>query len=215
MPRNERDQQAELIDALSNVFDRLRSSVFVTDRFAAVKYLNTAAKRLLGASRGLSVHGDRLVAGDADATTALKSSVFKAAMAATTERVNVAERLVTIPEPTGKNPLLVAISPLDKETRQSGQPVQMLAVLIVIDPEQRLETNHKVLQCLYGLTTAEAEVTARFVGGESPREIAGRTDRSYETVRWHLKQVMSKVGVKQQTDLLRIVHSAVLPLTDD
>lgn len=208
-------RQAEVINALSNVFDRLRSPVLVTDRFAEVKYLNAAAKRLVGASRGIAISGGRLIAKSADVTTALRTSVFKTAIAETDDTIDVTERLVTIPQPDGGNPLLVAVSPIDKEARHSGHLAQMLAALFVIDPEQRLETNPEILQRLFGLTGAEADVAARFVGGEGLRDIAIRTNRSYETVRWHLKQVMSKAGVSQQTELIRVVQSVAAPLSDE
>ena len=204
-------RQTDVIKALSTVFDRLRSPVLVTDRFGEVKYLNAAAKRLVDSSRSLSVSGGRLIANNADTTNALRSSVFRAATVGTTEKADVTERLVTVPEPNDRSPLLVAVSPLDKDLRHSGHLAQMLAALFVFDPEQRLETSPEVLQRLYGLTGAEADVTARFVAGESLRDIAARTGRSYETVRWHLKQVMSKVGVSQQTELLRVVQSAAAP----
>ncbi|MDH5660989.1 MAG: alpha/beta fold hydrolase, partial [Gammaproteobacteria bacterium] len=58
---------------------------------------------------------------------------------------------------------------------------------------------------LYGLTNKESEVTAYLARGYSIKEIAEQKYVSEHTVRTHVKAVMSKTGLRRQSDLLRFV----------
>jgi DNA-binding CsgD family transcriptional regulator len=57
---------------------------------------------------------------------------------------------------------------------------------------------------VFGFTKSEKKVTKALVfnKGESSRVAAASADISYETFRWHLKNIFSKTGFKGQEDLL-------------
>lgn len=58
---------------------------------------------------------------------------------------------------------------------------------------------------LYDLTPAESGVAALLAEGRTVSEIAASTDRGESTIRWHVKNLHSKLGVHRQADLVRLV----------
>ena len=80
------------------------------------------------------------------------------------------------------------------------------------DPLKSYELRAEQLQRLFGLTMAEADVARRYVENSDLRAIASEAGRSYETVRGHLKQVMQKLEVNRQADLVRILAASAPPL---
>ena len=57
----------------------------------------------------------------------------------------------------------------------------------------------------YGLTPAEGDVAAALAQGRTVSEIAASTGREESTVRWHVKNLHSKLGVHRQADVVRLV----------
>ena len=62
----------------------------------------------------------------------------------------------------------------------------------------------------YGLTRTESRVAASLAEGRSVGEIAASTGRKESTVRWHVRNLHSKLGVHRQADLVRLVLSAAV-----
>jgi len=63
---------------------------------------------------------------------------------------------------------------------------------------------------LYQLTPAEQDVLASLLMGYSLRQISQESDRSYGTVRWHVKNILSKCHVSSQKNLLREFYALIL-----
>ena len=66
-----------------------------------------------------------------------------------------------------------------------------------------------LLRCLYGLTRAEAVVAEQIIAGARPRAVAEALGVGIDTVRTHLKRGFAKAEVSSQTELTRIVLSAM------
>ena len=80
-------------------------------------------------------------------------------------------------------------------------------LVLMIKPGELAPLNAEILAETLNLTEVEAEVTLMMTQGLSPRSISERSGRSYETVRWHLKNVFNKHGVSSQSELARLVFS--------
>ncbi|WP_306141736.1 helix-turn-helix transcriptional regulator [Roseibium sp. MMSF_3412] len=61
----------------------------------------------------------------------------------------------------------------------------------------------------YGLTNAEIDVLSYLLEGYSLRKIASETDRSYGTVRWHIRNILEKCQVPDQKNLVRQFYALV------
>lgn len=66
------------------------------------------------------------------------------------------------------------------------------------------------LEDAYDLTGAESRVAALLAEGRTVNEIAASTGRKESTVRWHVKNLHSKLGVHRQADLVRLVLSTAV-----
>ena len=103
------------------------------------------------------------------------------------------------------------IAPLQTAANASAhRPVAI--VLIAGPPDRENAIDPRLLRQLFGLTAAEARLTAALVEGNSVKEFAEATGVSLNTARTHLKNLFIKVGVKRQAALVREVLIALAHL---
>lgn len=84
-------------------------------------------------------------------------------------------------------------------------PRDALVAVFIQDPEEQLNIDQGELIRLFGLTSAEARITARLVHGEDAAHIAATAGVSIHTVRTQIKVVLSKTGVNRQTELVSLI----------
>jgi DNA-binding CsgD family transcriptional regulator len=63
----------------------------------------------------------------------------------------------------------------------------------------------KALSQLFGLTCGESKVCQELIAGKSTTEIAEQLKVSREAIRFHLKNIFGKTGVKRQSELIRLI----------
>lgn len=106
------------------------------------------------------------------------------------------------------SPRLVLVTPL--EDYEPGH------ALVIFESEQ---TDHAWLLGqlfdIYKLTPSERRVARGIVVGKTIAEIAADADWSVATVRSYLKQVLSKMGLHRQSELINLYHYWRLPITKD
>ncbi len=61
----------------------------------------------------------------------------------------------------------------------------------------------------YFLTGAEVSILSSLLQGQSPRAIARESNRSYDTVRWHVQNLLEKCQVKTQKNLLNEFYGLI------
>ena len=163
-----------------------------------VLWKNTIAESLLAESDGVTVDGHTLVGRRTADTLAIQRHV-----AAWRERIGeptVEAGLLPIAR-AGRRPLGLYFRPSPPMAAAATDAVALCAML---DPEQLPVPSRKLIQKLFGLTEAESRLAVSIASGETPKELADRTERSLETVRTQLKFVFRKLGVRRQIDLVRI-----------
>jgi DNA-binding CsgD family transcriptional regulator len=69
----------------------------------------------------------------------------------------------------------------------------------------RRDISVELLQELYGLTRAQAEVARRLFAGRNVEQAARSLRLSPNTVRSHLKQIFTKCEVKSQAELMHLL----------
>jgi DNA-binding CsgD family transcriptional regulator/PAS domain-containing protein len=70
---------------------------------------------------------------------------------------------------------------------------------------QKAEVRHELIQNLFELTKAEANIIGAMVEGQTLQQYAEQSQTAIGTVRWHLKNVMTKTSCKSQTELIRLI----------
>ena len=81
------------------------------------------------------------------------------------------------------------------------------AVVLVVDPTGKAQMDPAHVAAALDITPVESKLSVALAAGQTVRDIARATGRTEETVRWHLKQIYRKQGVKRQVDLVRRVLS--------
>ncbi len=197
--------------ALATALDAIDIATLVIDGAGRVRLQNAAA-RALAAAGDVTLARGKLSVADPAARAALARAVA-VAVAVGDGGPSSAEGTVAIRRGDGRAGLVATIRRLDGALALAGDPDSSArAIVFVVDPERQSETREEALQRVFGLTAAETDVARRLADGASARRIGEDTRRSYETVRWHLKQVMGKVGVRRQPDLVVVLKGASPPL---
>ena len=103
--------------------------------------------------------------------------------------------------------LQVHVSPIVADGWDESRSGRIGALVLVIDPADRLKLDPQALGALLGLTRAESHVAASLVEGKSAHDIAAETGRSVTTVKWHIRHIFAKHGLSGQVDLMRLALS--------
>ena len=94
--------------------------------------------------------------------------------------------------------------------------LRVAALVLIVDPVNRARVEPELLEAMLGLTPTEAEIALLLAEGWTARQIEAATNRSYSTVRTHLKNIFVKLEVSRQFEVARTVHSlSGLPASRD
>jgi DNA-binding CsgD family transcriptional regulator len=86
------------------------------------------------------------------------------------------------------------------------------AILLVLTPlDLDASGRAEALHALHGLTRVERRMATDLVSGMSVSAIAEARNLSVQTVRWHTKNLIEKIGAQSLSDLQRIL-ALLLPL---
>lgn len=189
-------------NALGSMLERMEGAAAVLDVRGRVISMNAAAQALARAGSLLRYGRDgRLIfvqpAYDGLYQRALAAAVDAAASAAP-HGFNVKDTSVTdaavIVLPLRPPPGNIALA--------AAQP---RALLVIRRDDSRNVPPKQLLQTLYGLTPAEAEVAMHLVRGATPQEAADNLGISRTTARNQIAAAMTKLGVHRQAELVAAV----------
>jgi DNA-binding CsgD family transcriptional regulator len=177
------------------IFDQSPVSILVT-RQRAVERSNAAAAALLAVGRPIGVSAGRLQFDDARAHAAFEQ------MSRADVQVTGAQAYAFVVEGTGGRTYIAQLS----HARSSA--VVIVALTPFNGASQARET---MLNGFTDLTPTERTIFAAFVDGHDIPAIAAKMQRSVETVRWHVRNLFTKLGVNSQADLARL-GALLLPI---
>lgn len=167
-----------------------------------VLWLNEAAEQLAQGEDAIRISGGRLAIADRDVATLVDrfcESAFRVA------ELPPAPVHADLPRQGGRTPLRLVARLVRREPGVMRLTAVMLQLSARTVPEAPMSERVKVR---YALTSAEAELLAALVRGETVRDYASRRDISQSTARSHLKRVLHKTDTHRQTDLVRLVLGA-------
>lgn len=188
--------------SLGDALDLLPVGVFLLGRDGALLVVNRAARGLLDQNDGLSARRDGLAAAGHAECTALRVLIRTAVRPG--EGVSSGGTMV-ISRPSRRRSYLVMVVPVSARRFTLDGPAQPVAAVVVTDPEREETTPAELLMGLFGLTPAEARLAALLAEGKSLAESAADLRVSLNTVRTHLKRVLSKTDSRGQADLVRLI----------
>ena len=105
-----------------------------------------------------------------------------------------------VSRPSGRRAFALMVAPL-LDTPPGSAEGEAVSVAFITDPETGTVTATEVLEQLYTLTHAEAELVRMLAEGRSLEQVAAARSVTMNTVRSQLKQVFSKTDTNRQGEL--------------
>ncbi|BBX15751.1 helix-turn-helix transcriptional regulator [Mycolicibacterium duvalii] len=199
-----REQLAALADRtgeLAAALEVIRHGVGIVAADHLMIDHNSAAERILRREDGLALRSGRITATTAHAEEKLHCALAQA-LGAGLCAVRRGTTLTCV-RPSGRRPYIVHVLP---SYRSSGeQPRRPMALVLIVDPEDKPVPPAVLLRKLYGLTRAEAEIAIRVTDGAHLKDISQELSISLPTVRTHLQHAFDKTGTHRQADLVHLL----------
>jgi DNA-binding CsgD family transcriptional regulator len=143
------------------------------------------------------------------ATPSRQRSAFDEAVSAVTTDGGRVVRRFEIARPSRKRSYRLILMPVEGSgTIPLGVSVPAVSI-IVIDSESPADLDFTLLRETYSLTPAEAAVASALTRGRNVGEIAAESQTSVETVRTHVKRLLSKTGTDRQGELIALILRSV------
>jgi DNA-binding CsgD family transcriptional regulator/PAS domain-containing protein len=194
---------------LEATLDVLVAGVYLLARDGRVVYMNAAAEQQIETGNALRIVNHRLLPSDLQARQALARATDE----------TVSEKLdgesgghsLAIPDPQGDG-YVATLLRLDRGSRQSIMaPFAASVAVFVQEPVRVPMMPGEAFAKLYRLTGGELRVLLALAQGLGGKEAADMLGISEATVRTHLQNIFSKTGTSRQTDVLRLLQSAMPP----
>jgi DNA-binding CsgD family transcriptional regulator len=171
--------------------DSLDYGIAVVDAEARVLFANAFARNAFAAGRPFDVPRARLTARHAPEAFAERI------------RLAVAGRPSSF-RPRDSDDWLVSALPLPPAS-PAAPSAQTSALVVFRRASARRVPAPDAARALYGLTRAEAEIAVAIASGKSLRGLAAERGVKLSTVRWQLNEVLHKLGVGRQADIVRVL----------
>lgn len=188
---------------LSACLDRWQCGVVVCDSNGHVQWMNRSARDRIARNSTLYLReGTLTITGEKDAL------LQRALLSRQSHHSNTT--FLTLDH--SRHRLHLAIQPL---TYPDGRRGADGTLVMISDGNLHGEIPAAALVALFGLTQAESLLASAIVQGHTLEEYAHRRGVSVGTVRYQLKQVLSKTGTNRQSELMRkILCSAAAHAAD-
>jgi DNA-binding CsgD family transcriptional regulator len=193
--------------ALTEVIDRLPLGVIFFDAEKRAILMNRSVEEILALDDGFRLERDRPVLGNARENRVLQTCLG-AAVKAQARRGSSAGDVLSVTRPSGRRSFPLMVGPLLAAHPDSSID-DAKAILFIADPEGGRIGTTEVLETLYQLTRAEAELVRLIAEGRSLEEVAAERGVTMNTVRSQLKQVFAKTDTSRQGELVHLVLTGI------
>ena len=192
----------------ASLLDTPRIGVLVLDRHGRIVGANDRAVAMLRevGGIGLAVQDGRLSAlrpAEADRLAKLLDGACRGG----------ARGYMPIARPL-KPPLVLYATPM-KATAERPRQEQCAVRILLGEPFSAPRVNARLVSEALELTPAQGAVAAALAAGGTVASIATATHRTEAAVRWHIRELLSRLGLSRQADVVRVVLSTPGVFDDD
>jgi len=184
----------------------LMVGLVVLDAQGRVLERNAVADGILKLQDGLRLVDERLEAAYAPDRARLQQ-LLRAQLSAEDAAPSLAA--ISIGRPSGGSRWSVLAQPVRPGDWRGGGSGQPAMALFLRDVEGRTNPHAELVQGLFQLTKREALLTIHLANGLSVDEAARALGVRLTTARAHLRSIYSKIGVRRQTELVRLILNSV------
>ncbi|SDJ57580.1 MULTISPECIES: helix-turn-helix transcriptional regulator [Bradyrhizobium] len=207
---NLKSAQMQMNHAASRqALDRLNEGVLFVDVNSSVTLANRSAESLFAAEAGLRQRDGILEGSVHSETLALHALIAKCG-----ERGALPSSggNLSLSRGAGRWPLALMIAPILHPLPDWLIGKKPVAIIFVNDPERTPKPASRQLIEQFGLTRAEASFAIEILNGDGIQAAADRLSITRATARTHLARVFDKTGVRRQSELVRLLMSAIYPI---
>jgi DNA-binding CsgD family transcriptional regulator/PAS domain-containing protein len=185
--------------------DGVATGVVVTQADGRVLLANRTAEGIAERNDGFMLqacHPDRAVA----AARSEDTQRLRALIASAASHLALAQAggALHLPSRSGKRGYAVTVTPVPRTLRGLNRDRTPLALLLIADLECQPVPFDQRLVAVFGLTPAEARLVAALARGESRSAYAARACVAQSTIKTQLASVFTKLGVKRESELVRM-----------
>ncbi|HEY7837776.1 MAG TPA: helix-turn-helix transcriptional regulator [Terriglobales bacterium] len=188
----------EAMVAAHHAVDALDAGLIGLDAAGAVAFVNRTGEAILNRNDGLAVRGGRLIVSEPVAAGRLEQW-----LRAAIDPFGVGPGGDGMTIQGARGAVHLCLLPVAPE--QVDIPARAKLVVLVSDRASAPKSREAVLLSLFALTPAEARVAMLLAGGRDPKEIADQGRTTPATVRFQLKAIYRKTGVRRQSELVRLI----------
>jgi DNA-binding CsgD family transcriptional regulator len=192
-------------DAIEDVLNRLSVGLLLLSARGRVLFINQAARAIIAQRDGVELQRGEVTAHRREEAVAVNHMIAGATHTSVGEGLH-AGGAIRISRPSGRPPYEALVTPL-RLPRADGWPREAVAALFLTDPATRGQTAREQLERRFHLTQAESDVAAALAAGRSIAEITGRRRTTRSTTQWLVKQVLHKLGARNQSEVVRLFGS--------
>lgn len=183
------------------LLERMSQGVILCGEGCDPTFINRQGLAVLAQMDGLDLTAGGLAGSNPVVTRQISEAI------AAVSRGEVQGRRLALRRPSGRLPLMLNVLPVWRLGAQAGMDTRSSVAVFIQEPDAPAPIRAEVVADVFRLTTREAQIAVHLAGGLSPAEISVALGLTISTVRSHLKQIFSKMGVRTQASLVALVHS--------
>ncbi|MFZ1294218.1 MAG: helix-turn-helix transcriptional regulator, partial [Pseudomonadales bacterium] len=198
-------------DLYAGAVDQLAVATIILDGKGRVLSTNGMAAEMLRSKDGIAIDKrQQLQVSDRAVKDQLRQMVAVAISAQMSGETSMAHAL-RVSRPSGLPDLGLVVRPVPRSEWSEGQGHPTVAIFIS-DPQRQENTSRRMLEELFKLTPAEANLAIKLARGLSIAGVSAEQNISRHTSRAQLKSIFAKTGVTRQAELVRMVLKSVATL---
>jgi DNA-binding CsgD family transcriptional regulator len=197
-------QNKLLIDALNLI----NSPLLVVDKDATIRLSNTLAEQMFRKLPFLNIKNNKVHASRPALNNQLLCIIQQAITLSGTLNIPQSNALQYY-DPETQKTIRFLVTPINHDRVNLTNQKKPLAMLIIDCEENSQDLSSRYLRDLYGLTQAEALLTAELCQGNSLEEIANKRTVTRNTLKTQLHATFHKTGVDRQSALVALIKNGL------
>jgi len=200
-------------DAFAMGIDTMQMGIIFFDHQGQVSYCNKSAENMIGYHPAIEMRDHNIYATTLECNQRIREAIAAAALGSLNS-MPVKPVAIGLRHHSTFAPLPVLITPIHQS---KFSPLisrgSVAAVMTLTDPEQMAITSPELLATIYDLTKTEADIAVGLANAMSAKELAAKQGVQLATVRTHIQNIFTKMGVTSQAQLIKtLLHSPLSSL---
>lgn len=191
------------LHSLNDAIDKTPFGLILLDSKLNILETNALANKLIFQNDGLAINNQKLCT----PLPAQTNRLYRLLVSVLENRLGnpiSTNNTFHVTRKSGRLPYELMVAPILEQKDYCSWADCAIAIFIN-DPDLLNPSIDQVLKHLYGLTTAETQVTAQLIKGSSSQEICKSLQIGKETFKSHLKRIFKKTDTHKQSELVSFV----------